>query len=91
MSYCPCAVANPTVSVLRLSHYTNTAGDCLARMVLVTANHNPHACRLLVTGWVQAYESSPSLRFPGASGGLAHQHEQFTPNQQVTAGIKKTQ
>lgn len=31
MSYCPCAVANPTVSVLRLSHYTNTAGDCLAR------------------------------------------------------------
>jgi hypothetical protein len=44
MSYCPCAVANPTVSVLRLSHYTNTAGDCLARIVLVTANHNPHAC-----------------------------------------------
>ena len=26
----PCAVANPTVSVLRLSHYTNTAGDCLS-------------------------------------------------------------
>jgi hypothetical protein len=30
MSYCPCAVANPTVSVLRLSHYTNTTGDCLS-------------------------------------------------------------
>ena len=26
--------------------FTNTAGDCLARMVLVTANHNPHAFRL---------------------------------------------
>ena len=26
---------------------SNTAGDCLARMALVTANHNPHACRLL--------------------------------------------
>jgi hypothetical protein len=24
--------------------FPNTAGDCLARMVLVTANHNPHAC-----------------------------------------------
>ena len=27
---------------------THTAGDCLARTVLVTANHSPHACRLLV-------------------------------------------
>ena len=25
-------------------HKTNTAGDCLARMALVSANHNPHAC-----------------------------------------------
>jgi hypothetical protein len=30
--------------------HTNTAGDCLARMVLVTANHNPHACGLLMAG-----------------------------------------
>jgi hypothetical protein len=29
MSILPCAVADPTVSVLRLSHYTNTAGDWL--------------------------------------------------------------
>ena len=42
---------------------------------------------VLVTGWVQAYESSPSLRFPVTSGGLAHQHGQYTPCQSFDKGF----
>ena len=42
----PAFVASIAI-VFQTLNYTNTAGDCLARMVLVTANHNPHACRLL--------------------------------------------
>jgi len=33
--------------------------------------HWPTPTGLLVVGWVQAYKSSPSLRFPVTSGGLA--------------------
>ena len=52
MSNCPCAVAIPTVSVLRLSHYTNTAGDCGQRAGI-------HALRLTSIRRIKIYGPLP--------------------------------